>query len=141
MHHNHRSSHATNTPASRRNDGGLPCSPTQRQRDAHSLGVYLGIHGSLADRVGVGGDMRGTKAKAIRRAVYGDFSPRFREYTVQGAGLPSRRSFKRWGKWLAAMWLIGNCKNGISSWEIHRALGVTQKTAWFMLHRVRLAVF
>jgi transposase-like protein len=43
-------------------------------------------------------------------------------------------------KWLAAMWMLANCKNGISSWEIHRALGVTQKTAWFMLHRLRLAL-
>jgi transposase-like protein len=43
-------------------------------------------------------------------------------------------------KWLAAMWMIANCKNGISSWEIHRALKVTQKTAWFMLHRVRLGM-
>lgn len=42
-------------------------------------------------------------------------------------------------KWLPAMWLIFNCKNGISSCEIARALGVTQKTAWFMLHRIRLA--
>ena len=42
-------------------------------------------------------------------------------------------------KWLAAMWLILNAKNGISSCEIARALGVTQKTAWFMLHRIRLA--
>jgi transposase-like protein len=42
-------------------------------------------------------------------------------------------------KWLPAMWLILNCKNGISSCEIARALGVTQKTAWFMLHRIRLA--
>ena len=42
-------------------------------------------------------------------------------------------------KWLPCVWLVTNCKNGISSWEIHRALGVTQKTAWFMLHRVRLA--
>src|ERR1700679_2931342 len=42
-------------------------------------------------------------------------------------------------KWLPAMWLITNAKNGISSWEIHRALGVSQKTAWFMLHRIRLA--
>jgi len=40
-------------------------------------------------------------------------------------------------KWLVAMWLIGNCKNGISSCEIARALGVTQKTAWFMDHRIR----
>ncbi|MEK6373405.1 MAG: IS1595 family transposase [Acidobacteriota bacterium] len=43
-------------------------------------------------------------------------------------------------KWLPAMWLVVNCKNGISSWEVHRALGVTQKTAWFMLHRIRLAM-
>lgn len=43
-------------------------------------------------------------------------------------------------KWLPAMWLIANAKNGISSYEIHRALGVTQKTAWFMLHRIRLAM-
>src|ERR1700677_3624474 len=42
-------------------------------------------------------------------------------------------------KWLPAMWLILNCKNGISSCEIGRSLGVVQKTAWFMLHRIRLA--
>src|SRR5258708_7259254 len=42
-------------------------------------------------------------------------------------------------KWLPALWLLTNAKNGISSWELHRALGVTQKTAWFMLHRIRLA--
>lgn len=43
-------------------------------------------------------------------------------------------------KWLAAVWLLANAKNGISSYEIHRALGVTQKTAWFMEHRIRLAM-
>ena len=43
-------------------------------------------------------------------------------------------------KWLPVIWLIGNCRNAISSWEIHRDLGVTQKTAWFMLSRVRLAM-
>jgi hypothetical protein len=43
-------------------------------------------------------------------------------------------------KWLPAMWLASNCKNGISSYELHRALGVTQKTAWFMLQRIRLAM-
>jgi transposase-like protein len=43
-------------------------------------------------------------------------------------------------KWLPAVWLIVNAKNGISSYEIHRSLGVTQKTAWFMLHRIRLAI-
>jgi len=43
-------------------------------------------------------------------------------------------------KWLPAVWMLVNCKNGISSYEIHRGLGVTQKSAWFMLHRIRLAV-
>src|SRR5215210_4761785 len=43
-------------------------------------------------------------------------------------------------KWLPALWMIANDKNGISSYELHRALGVTQKTAWFMLHRIRLAM-
>jgi len=43
-------------------------------------------------------------------------------------------------KWLPCAWLIINCKNGISSYEVSRDLGVTQKTAWFMLHRVRLAM-
>jgi len=43
-------------------------------------------------------------------------------------------------KWLCAAWLLINCKNGISSYEVHRGLGVTQKTAWFMLHRIRLAM-
>src|ERR1017187_4112332 len=44
------------------------------------------------------------------------------------------------GKWLPAVWMIANDKNGISSWELHRAIGVCQKTAWFMLHRIRLAM-
>ncbi|HEV2356987.1 MAG TPA: IS1595 family transposase, partial [bacterium] len=43
-------------------------------------------------------------------------------------------------KWLTAMWLVVNCKNGISSYEIHRALGVTQKSGWFMDHRIRCAL-
>ncbi len=43
-------------------------------------------------------------------------------------------------KWLPAVWMIVNAKNGISSCELHRSLGVTQKTAWFMLHRIRLAM-
>ena len=43
-------------------------------------------------------------------------------------------------KWLPAVWMLGNSKNGISSYELARALGVTQKTAWFMLHRIREAM-
>jgi transposase-like protein len=43
-------------------------------------------------------------------------------------------------KWMTAVWMLVSCKNGISSWELHRALGVTQKTAWFMNHRIRKAL-
>src|SRR3984957_20544387 len=44
------------------------------------------------------------------------------------------------GKWLCAMWLVVNCKNGIPSCEMARDLGVTQKSAWFMNHRIRMAL-
>ena len=43
-------------------------------------------------------------------------------------------------KWFTTIWLLSSAKNGISSYEVHRAIGVTQKTAWFMLHRIRLAM-
>src|SRR5271154_1045770 len=43
-------------------------------------------------------------------------------------------------KWLCAMWMLANCKNGISSYEIHRATGISQKSAWFVLHRIRVAL-
>ena len=43
-------------------------------------------------------------------------------------------------KWMTALWLLVNCKNGISSCEVARDIGVTQKTAWFILHRLRLAM-
>ncbi len=43
-------------------------------------------------------------------------------------------------KWLPAVWLLCNAKNGISSYELSRSIGVTQKSAWFMLHRIRLAM-
>lgn len=44
------------------------------------------------------------------------------------------------GQWLTAIWLIANAKNGISSYELHRAIGITQKSAWFVLHRIRVAM-
>src|SRR5271156_2880072 len=43
-------------------------------------------------------------------------------------------------KWLIALWLLVNCKNGVSSYEIGRDLGITQKSAWFVLQRLRLAL-
>jgi transposase-like protein len=83
-----------------------------------------------SDRVGYLGDRRDGSAAIVTRSG----SSRSR----------SARSWKtrlsRLDKWMPVLWLIANCRNGISSWEIHRALGVTQKTAWFMLHRVRLAM-
>jgi hypothetical protein len=41
-------------------------------------------------------------------------------------------------KWLMAMWMVVNCKNGVSSYEIARDLGISQKSAWFLDHRIRL---
>lgn len=43
-------------------------------------------------------------------------------------------------KWLLAMWMMANCKNGVSSYEISRATGISQKSTWFMLQRIRLAL-
>src|SRR5579862_1190663 len=43
-------------------------------------------------------------------------------------------------KWMTAVWLLANCKNGVSSYELARDLKITQKSAWFMLHRIRLAM-
>ena len=43
-------------------------------------------------------------------------------------------------KWLIGIWLVANCKNGISSYEVARNIGITQKSAWFMLHRIRTAL-
>jgi transposase-like protein len=43
-------------------------------------------------------------------------------------------------KWLIALWMLTNCRNGVSSYEVARALGITQKSAWFVLHRLRLAM-
>ncbi len=43
-------------------------------------------------------------------------------------------------KWLTVVWMLVNCKNGISSYEVAKAIGVTQKSAWFMLHRIRKAL-
>src|SRR5437763_8314167 len=43
-------------------------------------------------------------------------------------------------KWMIATWMLVNCRNGVSSYEIHRVLGITQKSAWFMLQRIRQAL-
>ena len=43
-------------------------------------------------------------------------------------------------KWLIAAWMLANCKNGISSYELAAAIGVTQRSAWFVMHRIREAI-
>jgi transposase-like protein len=43
-------------------------------------------------------------------------------------------------KWLTALWMLVNCRNGVSSYEVGRTLGITQKSAWFVLHRLRFAL-
>lgn len=62
-----------------------------------------------------------------------------KQYSVK-VGTVMEDSPIKLGTWLVVMWLLANAKNGVSSWEVHRATGVTQKTAWFMLQRVRLAM-
>lgn len=78
------------------------------------------------------------------------FQPKYNRWQC-GANHPLRQFTSKTGtvmedspigldKWLTAMWQIVNCKNGISSYEVHRAIGVTQKTAWFLDHRIRFAL-
>ena len=62
-----------------------------------------------------------------------------RQYSVK-VGLIFEDSAIRLDKWLAAIWLVANAENGVSSYDMARLLGVTQKSAWFMLHRIRLAM-
>jgi transposase-like protein len=62
-----------------------------------------------------------------------------KQYTVK-VGTIFEDSPIKLDTWLCAIWMIVNAKNGVSSYEIHRSLGVTQKTAWFMMHRIRLAL-
>lgn len=59
-----------------------------------------------------------------------------KQYSVK-VGTIFEDSAIRLDKWLVAMWMLANCKNGVSSYELARAVGVTQKSAWFMLHRIR----
>jgi transposase-like protein len=62
-----------------------------------------------------------------------------KQYSVK-VGTIFEDSAVKLDKWLCAIWIIVNAKNGVSSYEIGRSLGVTQKTAWFMMHRIRLAL-
>ena len=84
------------------------------------------------------------------RVVFLQKENRFKCYEKHIAGVSQKFSLKTGtifedspislDKWIVAMWLVINCKNGVSSYEIARDLGVTQKTAWFMDHRLRFAL-
>ena len=84
--------------------------------------------GASGDRIGVIETRRMLRCKDCRK----QFSTK--------VGTIFEDSALRMDKWFVAIWAIANCKNGISSHELGRAIGVTQKTAWFMLHRVRKAM-
>jgi transposase-like protein len=62
-----------------------------------------------------------------------------KQFTVK-VGTVMEDSPIRLDKWLTAFWMLCNCKNGISSYELHRTLGIRQQSAWFMLHRIREAM-
>jgi transposase-like protein len=76
-------------------------------------------------------------AKDGRYRCYGDHKPQ--KFSLK-VGTVFEDSPIGLDKWLPAAWLLCNSKNGISSYEVARSLGVTQKTAWFMMHRIRLAM-
>src|SRR5438105_3669354 len=73
-----------------------------------------------------------------RRYQCGSNHPR-RQFTVK-VGTIMEDSPLGLDKWAVGFWLEANAKNSISSYEVHRALGITQKSAWFMQHRIRLAM-
>src|SRR5439155_6361526 len=73
-----------------------------------------------------------------RRYQCGSNHPR-RQFTVK-VGTIMEDSPLGLDKWAVGFWLEANAKNSISSYEVHRALGITQKSAWFMQHRIRLAL-
>jgi len=100
---------------------------------------YLGIR-RWPDGVicpGCGG--RNVKFNASRRVWQCGSHHAKRQFSVK-VGTMMEDSAIPLDKWLTAMWLLSNCKNGISSYEVARDLKVTQKTAWFMLHRIRTAM-
>ena len=81
------------------------------------------------------------KVAFIRKRLVWECSEKHakRQFSVK-VGTVMEDSAIKLDKWLVAMWLICNAKNGISSYELSRSIGVTQKSAWFMLHRIRLAM-
>lgn len=84
--------------------------------------------GASGDRIGEIKTLGIPRCKACRHKIYPYKGTIFEDSKI------------KLDKWLPAIWAIANCKNGISSHEAARAIGVTQKTAWFMNHRIREAM-
>jgi transposase-like protein len=76
---------------------------------------------------------------AKRRVWTCEDCPKRRQFSVK-VGTIMEDSPIKLGTWLVGMWLIMSAKNGISSYELHRALGITQKSAWYLGHRIRLSL-
>lgn len=84
-------------------------------------------------------DSKRVNFTAKRRVWTCEDCPKRRQFSVK-VGTIMEDSPIDLGKWIVGMWLIMGAKNGISSYELHRALGITQKSAWFLGHRVRFAL-
>ena len=76
---------------------------------------------------------------AKRRVWTCEDCPKRRQFTIK-VGTIMEDSPIGLDKWIIGMWLVTSAKNGISSYELHRALGITQKSAWFLGHRIRFAL-
>ena len=81
-----------------------------------------------------------TPGKAIARPLFECKEKHAKRQFTAKTGTIFEDSAVSLDKWFVAVWAVANCKNGISSYELARAIGVTQKSAWHMLHRIRLAM-
>ena len=108
---------------------------------AHEFFMHMrwpdGVRCAHCDSVNVGALVVSGKPGKIRRLW--NCKDCRRQFTVKVGTVFAESPLPR-SKWLPALWLLVNAKNGISSCEVARALKVTQKSAWFMMHRLRLAI-
>ncbi len=97
-------------------------------------------HGPICPHCGLVGDATALKGKAHRAGLYQCNAKECREQFTATVGTVFERSKVPLNKWMLATYLISSSKKGISAHQLHRTLGVTYKTAWFMAHRIREAM-
>jgi len=102
------------------------------------LESQLWPHGPVCPHCGVLGDHTKLQGKSTRPGVY-KCKDCYKPFTIT-VGTLFERSKVPLNKWLMAVYLLASSKKGVSSHQLHRTLGVTYKTAWFMMHRVREAM-